>query len=585
MNFFIKSAGLALIFTGFFQASGKWTGYMPFDGELSLSGDRWEGNFFIPVPAEKKNVKTGKTTRYTKFIVMGHDAVSMDNPCDADMIFENFKGIVSVGDTDVAKKNFNLLRKWCPQDQSNGMLFRPYVFYDVMGTMEWDFQGQPKKRIDKPDWTDARKKSGILTAIYKANGDASQLKETNFAEELKHYPGRRSLLGSKFEVKQIGQLREDIKTAKKSSAPGSFAMLDGYKIGRRIPASDDTYPAGNQSDMLAALRQTDIRYLMEKHPGAVFQLASTANCLEGGMYTRRLEQMQEHPAQGEEASLATMGGAIVRKYGLKYQPSLFGGLKDAEIVKLGNTDFSAPAKVLRAAAPTDVAIVAVGVHRDVPVTSGYASPLSKSLSAVSNLDETNERVRFLGDNYLVAKYSATESRDPLMVFNKFIEYDDRKPVDLILTSAFDIKRGGFNITDKIVKESARVVLKAAYLGAILATAWLGKKELYLTLVGTGAFGNPFDFVIDAFKVDGKLDPEILGLVRDFGIKATFIVYPDLKSGRGTRPSEVAKLNTLIADLNSAINATQPDAGTPGPIASVGNSGELELAQALFQLAE
>lgn len=45
---------------------------------------------------------------------------------------------------------------------------------------------------------------------------------------------------------------------------------------------------------------------------------------------------------------------------------------------------------------------------------------------------------------------------------------------------------------------------------------------------------------------------MVSLVRDYGIEVVSVIYPDLKGGRGTEPSQVAKLQTLIDDLNNAI---------------------------------
>ncbi len=572
-------AVLCMVFVCGFLST-KWQGYVPFSDKEPLVVGKTTGKFFIPVPE--------KTKHYTKFIMV-EGSCTTGNPCDCTGEFKN----VPESEREAAEKNFDLLNDWCKQDHQSGMLFRPYVFYDVMGTMEWDFQGQPKKKGASHDWENARKKSGILTAIWNANGDASQLKAEDFKDELESYPGRQALLGSKFEVKSVDALRTAIKTGKKSSTPGSFEILDGYQLSGRKAGAKDAYEPGDEKKVLEALKQTDVRYLIETHPGAVFQLASNANCLEGKMFTKRLEEMQSHPAQGEEASLATMGGAIIRKYGLKEQPSLLKGLAEKKIIKLNAIDFSRITNVNSLAKPDDdIGVIAIGIHGNVPVTSGYAMPWSKSLPQESPLDEKNERVRFLSDNYFVAQRETEKgsgiwiSRDPLMVFNKFINYADRKPVDLILTTAFDIDRGHIDGDKNMISQVAKTVLKAAYLGTILATAYLGKKELYLTLVGTGAFGNPFDFVIDAFKVDGKLDDEIVSVVRDYGIKVTFVIYPDLKVGRGTKPSEVAKLNQLIKDLNVAINTAQKESSETGSTASSAvTPGELELRNLAWVLEQ
>lgn len=582
MRFLTKKRQSLAVLCILFVSGGvfaKWKGYVPFSvtDQLVIGGGKNLGDFFIPVAADGK--------RYTKFIKVD-GTCKVEANCDCEVNFKLIKDVPE-SEVQVAEKNFALLNEWCDDDRSLGMLFRPYVFYDVMGTMEWDFQGQPKGKNDNPDWAKARKKSGILTAIWEAGGDASQVKAEDFKNELEFYPGRRALLGSKFEVKSVDALRTAIKPGKKSSTPGSFEVLDGYQLSGRKQGPGDEYGPGDEATMLEALKKTDVRYLMQTHPGAVFQLASNANCLEGMMFTKRLEEMQSHPAQGEEASLATMGGAIIRKYGLNGQPSLLRGLADKKIIKLDTTDFSRITNVDSLAKSGDVGVIAIGIHRNVPVTSGYVAPWSKSLPTVSPLDEKNERVRFLSDNYIVAQRKDSGnwiSRDPLMVFNKFIEYADRKPVDLVLTSAFDISRGNINGEKNVIDQVAKTVLKAAYLGTILATAYLDKKELYLTLVGTGAFGNPFDSVIDAFKVGDELDNEIVAIVRDYGIKVTFIVYPDLKSGRGTKPSEVAKLKQLIEDLNAAIAGVPKTSSGKGSTAgSAGLKGELELRNLAWAL--
>lgn len=427
-----------------------------------------------------------------------------------------------------AKQNIEPWLSWYKEDRKAGRLFRPFVFYDVMGMREYNFQDALKKGISFPiiDFIKQNKKNP---------------KKMDVKKVLEAFPGREKLLGARFGFVDIKTLRKEYNKAKtqgnikKAKEPGAFKILDGWKIW----AGDKQHLklwGIQEGGLLNAIKYTDIRYLQEANPGAVFQLASTFAALEGGMgkADTMLESMQHAPVQGENASLGTMGGTIVRKYAFhsKENINLLKSLKD----KLMVNDIGLITSIKKQLTEDDVDKVRLGLHWNVMVTSGYYPPyirlddnlkknISVSLSDAEKIKVKNSnkslgadidnRIKYLFNNKLVRK-----DRNPIFVYNSVLKKEIR--VDQVLTAALNLNSKTYPTTE-FDKQTAKILLKAAYLGTVLAAAARGTKKLFLTLVGAGAFKNDLNWIVEALE-----QKEIQEIIAYTGMEVVLVNYVDIR---------------------------------------------------------
>lgn len=235
-----------------------------------------------------------------------------------------------------------------------------------------------------------------------------------------------------------------------------------------------------------------------------------------GEESSRLEAMQHAPVQGENAVLSTMGGAIIRKYVYHEQKpiNLLKNLEryDVQVNKNGRVQAFDPQNLEQA--KNWEKDVEIGIHQNVMVTSGYADPYANA--------NKDERSKYLVDNNIVAK-----NRSPLFVFNNYIRPDSSIRISQVFTAALDLqheplKNAGYNY-DLV----AQRILHAMYAGALLAAAQLKTKRLFLTFVGTGAFGNKIAWVLNALNTD-----LIKEVIASTGMEVILVIYPDLRKGRG-----------------------------------------------------
>lgn len=469
-------------------------------------------------------------------------------------------------------------RKWRREDEEMGRLCRLDCFYEMMGVHEIEFRGW--SATAEPQW-------GKYPPLEKL-----RLTKDGFIEVPKNTAerqpfGRNALCGSRFLALSVGELEKNVIQLQKTFKPqvgGSFTLLDGYAI-------KDNYTWEK------ALKLTDITYLQAHNAGAVFQIASTFNALEGGMgknqiyYGRPLESMQFKPTQGENAALSTMGATFIRKYilpplnlleGLGGKVSMNKEAAKSGLVWAFNKDLE----------PSDVKTIKVGLHADVVVTSGYYGCYSGFLSGKFSKigGEATERIAFLEDRLVVAK-----GREPFFVFNSFI--DLRKPedfvrIDQVFTSALSLieeKKGtslqGRHITDN----NAKMILEAAYKGTMYVAAiravekinsgkLKGPQKVYLTLVGAGAFNNKVSWIVDLLTQAWFSD-----LINDFGLEVYLVIYPSPRKDREMAPEDL-KLLRKLAEVTQ-LRITEKRRKAQWSQGSIDDSSALPLlAKALRQLA-
>lgn len=481
--------------------------YVPFNPKLTTKGLPEEFELFDETTKKKVTVQKGELS-------VGNKSYPGARKKDGSIQLQDKSN-------NYVNKQLKQLVDWDTDDKKK-LLYRPWVFYDVMGMTEWKFQSilyNNKMGIEY---------FPILEAM-KNNGEDS-VKKSDFKAEIAAFPGREKLLGSKFEQESVKQLQSwwnNNKNKFNAKQPGSIFILDGYKIYegdsndywnqlyKKKLVDSQTLKSGKK----AALKYTDIRYQQENNPKSTFQIASNFNCLEGGMGKpdTKLESMQHSAVQGENATLSAMGGAIVRKYVI--DPA------DRDLLSLTGiqTNISGRAQPFN---PKNLSLnslaekVKVGVHQGVVVTSGYAQPYFQG--------EEDERSKYLFDNHIVSK-----GRDPLFVFNSYIP-DAKIRINQIFTAALDLVHDPL-LSDGGIKKYGAVaqkILDGMYEGTILATAKLmaekaANNRLFLTLVGAGAFGNQISWILDALNTDLIKD-----VIARTGMEVIIVLYPDLRKDRG-----------------------------------------------------
>lgn len=270
----------------------------------------------------------------------------------------------------------------------------------------------------------------------------------------------RSFPAGRFETPSIGALRKRVAAARTGGAGGRVRLwvLDGAS-----PATD-----------IGSLQAT-------AGPGTLFQVASQFNCLESpGPYVTPVANYFGDPTQGPRASISAFPGTLLRHYaapgddGTRFVQASDGpqlNLLEAVCspgvaqVRSGYLTSSSIAdrSALAAALDRRFEDLRVGVHEDVPVVLGY------------NWDSGVAGDRRIGQvftsTFAGGGYSGTSAGDP--------KY---RPI-------------------------CTPLLRAAYLGTLLAAAAAGQPKVVLTLIGGGAFGNPVPLIWESICwAIGELEP-------------------------------------------------------------------------------
>lgn len=264
--------------------------------------------------------------------------------------------------------------------------------------------------------------------------------------------GRRYQAG-RFEVLRLCELRARALAAR--AAAGRPAAR------RRLWVLDGASPATD----IGALQATAA-------PGSLFQVASQFNCLESpGAFLSPVAEYLTDPTQGPRASISAFPATLLRHYaapaadGSRFTQKEDGPQLDllAEVCDPGvaavhsgylRSSDIADAPAFARALETRFESIAVGVHDGAEVVLGYD---------------------WLGG----------------------VEGAPHRTIAQVLTSTVaggmygDVAEG---TTGRVI---CRQLLRAAYLGTLLAAAALGKRRVGLTLIGGGVFSNPTRVIWDA----------------------------------------------------------------------------------------
>jgi hypothetical protein len=253
-----------------------------------------------------------------------------------------------------------------------------------------------------------------------------------------------------FETPTIGELR---KRAKRTGAGGRLRLwvLDGPGLATDVGGLQATAPAGS-----------------------LFQAASQFNCLESpGPYITPVVQYFRDYTQGPRASISAFPATLLRHYaapgahGKRFvqteqkQIDLLADVFGPEVARVHSgylleRNIRDPA-ALAAALTTNFDSIRVGVHQGVQVVLGY---------------DFEGSVEDSGDLRIAQVFTST-----------------------VAGGGYGSARGGAREFDGVCRQ----LLRAAYLGTLLAAAALGQQRAVLTLIGGGVFGNPVPLIWEAIQ--------------------------------------------------------------------------------------
>ena len=271
-----------------------------------------------------------------------------------------------------------------------------------------------------------------------------------------------NLPAGRFETPSIGELRRRAASARRGGTGGRVRLwvLEGVS-----PATD-----------IGSLQATT-------GPGTLFQVASQFNCLESpGPYVTPVAHYFSDPTQGPRASISAYPGTLLRHYaapgsdGTRFVQTSNGPqinlleavclpgvaqVRSGYLTSSGITDPAAFAKTLE----DRFEDICVGVHEDVPVMLGY------------NWDGGVGGDRRIGQ---------------------------------VFTSTF--AGAGYSNPAPSDSDNRRIctaLLRAAYLGTLLAAAALRRSKVVLTLIGGGVFGNPVPLIWESICwAIGEVEPSV-----------------------------------------------------------------------------
>jgi len=258
----------------------------------------------------------------------------------------------------------------------------------------------------------------------------------------------------RFEPVAIGTLRERVAAARAAGASGKSARLWVF---------DGVSPATDIGSLQATAGQ-----------GTLFQVASQFNCLEApGPRLVPVKWYVTDPTQGPRASVSAFPATLLRHYaapgpdGKRFtqvdgapQIDLLADVCDPAVARVQNGYLGAAVtdpKALVSALETRFDAIRVGVHDAAQVVLGY--------------------------NW----YGAVEGSAQRRIGQVFTS-----------TVAGGVY-GGAALGPHVFEATCQTLLRAAYLGTLLAAASLGRDRVVLTLIGGGVFGNPIELIWDSIQ--------------------------------------------------------------------------------------
>jgi hypothetical protein len=220
---------------------------------------------------------------------------------------------------------------------------------------------------------------------------------------------------------------------------------------------------------------TDIGSLQATAPeGTLFQVASQFNCLESpGPYVTRVCDYFDDPTQGPRASISAFPATLLRHYAAP-------GPGGKRFIQTSNGQ---QINLLAAVCQPGVAEVCSGYL----LASGVAKPKAFVAALEANFDWICVGVH--DGAQVVMGYDWTGA----------VEGSEQRRIAQVFTST--VAGGGYGGRGlgEVFEPACRLLLRAAYLGTLLAAVSLGRTKVVLTLIGGGVFGNPLEIIWQAIQ--------------------------------------------------------------------------------------
>jgi hypothetical protein len=253
----------------------------------------------------------------------------------------------------------------------------------------------------------------------------------------------------RFETPSLAELRERAKRAGAGGGRLSLWVLDGPGLATDVGGLQATAP-----------------------PGSLFQAASQFNCLESpGPYVTPVVQYFRDYTQGPRASISAFPGTLLRHYAAP-------GADGKRFVQTEKRQLDLLADVFG----PEVALVQSGYL----MAQNVRDPVALVAALTSRFESI--RVGLHEGAQVVLGYD----------FEGAVDDSDHRQIAQVFTST--VAGGGYGGAGMAGAEfegACRQLLRAAYLGTLLAAATLGQRRAVLTLIGGGVFGNPVPLIWDA----------------------------------------------------------------------------------------
>lgn len=253
----------------------------------------------------------------------------------------------------------------------------------------------------------------------------------------------------RFETVSMGELRRRVETSRQGSGRLRLWVFDGAS-----PATD-----------IGSLQATS-------GDDTLFQVASQFNCLESpGPYMTSVASYFSDSTQGPRAAISAFPATLLRHYAAP-------GPDGARFVQATNGK------------QIDLLAEAVGpgvVRNGYFDAEGVADPQAVADALESRFDAL--RVGVHDAAQVVLGYD----------WDGAVADSAQRHISQVCTStvAGGMYRGAANLGPAAFKVAARQLLRAAYLGTLLAAVALGRTRVVLTLIGGGVFHNPIPLIWEA----------------------------------------------------------------------------------------
>jgi hypothetical protein len=274
------------------------------------------------------------------------------------------------------------------------------------------------------------------------------------------------------------------------------------------------------SVVLGAHPLTDVGALQAMAgPGTLFQVASQFNCLEApGPYLVPIADYVDDNTQGPRAAVSAYPGTFLRHYAAPaHEGTRFTQTSTRQI------------NLLADALPPDVAVVDGGYLR----AGSTADPQALQHTLEAGFDRIRVGVHDEVDVVFGGNWGGPVATDAPTIAQVCTSTMALGMYSRAAGDAFD--------------GACSVLLRAAYLGTLLAALDLGKQAVVLTLIGGGAFGNSLRSIWDALQwaVDQAADlaPSDLAVVLNARVMGSEVPRVEVAGAVGAR-------NGAIVDARS-----------------------------------